>query len=108
VLHDPDCGPLVNPAVFVIAFLLGTAAVALWVDARFPQLQPSDLRRALIRTGIALAASQVLFTPAWDAAVARGAVLLALFAVAFTCLGYLILSTMCSIRRLQATMRGAS
>jgi hypothetical protein len=98
----------VSPPLFGITFLLGTGAVALWIDARFPKLAPTDLRRALIRSGIALAASQLLFTPAWDAAVASGAVLLALFAVAFPCLGYVLLSTIWSIRRLQAAMRGAS
>ena len=97
-----------SPAIFIIAFLFGTGAIALWVDARFPRLAPSDLRRALLRSGIALVGSQLVFTPAWDAAVASGAILVALFAVAFPCLGYLCLSTIWSIRRLQAAMHGPS
>ena len=48
----------VSPVIFEIAFLFGTGAVALWFDARFPTLAPADLRRALIRTGIALVGSQ--------------------------------------------------
>lgn len=97
----------VSPQVFEIAFLLGTAAVALWVDARFPSLAPPDLRRALIRTGIALVGSQILFIPAFNSAVAHGEVLLAIFAMALPCLGYVLLSTIWSIRLLQAAMRGA-
>jgi hypothetical protein len=96
----------VTPQIFEIAFLLGTAAVALWVDARFPSLAPADLRRALIRTGIGLVGTQILFIPAFNSAVARGEVLLALFAMAFPCLGYVLLSTIWSIRMLQASLRG--
>jgi hypothetical protein len=96
-----------NPELFVIAFLLGSAALALWLDAAFPQLAPSDLRRALFRTGVALGVTMGLFPPIWDAAVTRGPVLVALFTIALPCLTALLLSTIWSIRRLQAAMRGA-
>jgi hypothetical protein len=97
----------VSPQIFEIAFLFGTAAVALWVDARFPHLAPSDLRRALIRTGIALVGSQALFVPAFNVAVAHDEVLLGIFAMAFPCLGLVLLSTIWSIRLLQASLRSA-
>jgi hypothetical protein len=97
----------VSPEIFEIAFLFGTGAIALWIDARFPSLAPADLRRALIRTGAALVGSQVLFMPAFNSVVARGDVLLAIFALAFPCLGCVLLSTIWSIRQLQASMRGA-
>ena len=45
--------------------------------------------------------------PAFDATVARGQVLLAIFALALPCLWYVLLSTIWSIRLLQASMRGA-
>ena len=96
----------VSPELFEVAFLFGTGAVALWFDARFPHLAPSDLRRALIRTGIALVGSQALFVPAFNSAVAHDEVLLGIFAMAFPCLGYVLLSTIWSIRLLQASMRG--
>jgi hypothetical protein len=92
---------------FGIVFLVGAGAVALWLDVRFPRFAPSDLRRAMIRSGIAVAASRFLFPPIWTAAIARGSVLLALFAIAFPCLIYLLLSTLWSIKWLQASMRGA-
>jgi hypothetical protein len=98
---------VVSPALFEVAFLLGTAALALWFDARFPSLAPSDLRRALILTGAALVASHAVFMPAFDATVQRGQVLLAIFALALPCLWYVLLSTIWSIRLLQASLRGA-
>jgi hypothetical protein len=97
----------VTPQLFCIAFLLGTGAIALWLNARFPRFAPSDLHRALVRAGIAMAATWLLFPPLWDAAVASGPVLVALFAVAFPCLTYLLLSAVWAIEKLQAVLRGA-
>ena len=95
----------VDPQVFGIFFLLGTAAIALWVDVRFPTIAPADLRGAMLRAGIAMAAGWVLFPPMWDA-VSRGSVLVALFAVAFPCLAYTLLSAVWAIKKLQAAMHG--
>jgi hypothetical protein len=98
---------LVNAQVFVIAFLLGSGAIALWLDVRFEHLAPADLRRALLRTFIALAAAHFLFPPVWGVALERSPLLLALFAIAFPVLTYLLLSTIWSIKWLQTAMRGA-
>ena len=92
---------------FGIGFLLGAGAIAVWLDVRFPGFAPSDLRRAMIRSGVAFAASRFLFPPVWTAATERGSVLLAIFAIALPCLTYLLLSTIWSIKWLQAAMRGA-
>jgi|GraSoiStandDraft_8_1057269.scaffolds.fasta_scaffold159257_1 hypothetical protein len=92
--------------VFGILFLFGASAIALWLDARFPGLAPADLRRAILRTLIALGASQLIFPPVWAAALARSPVLLAVFVVAFPCLTWVLLSAIWSIRQLQATLRG--
>jgi hypothetical protein len=97
----------VNPQTFGIAFLFGAGAVALWCDVRFASFAPADLRRAMLRTFVALAAARFLFPVAWGAALERAPLLLALFAVAFPFLTYLLLSTIWSIKWLQATMRGA-
>lgn len=96
-----------NSQTFGLVFLLGAGAIAVWVDVRFPRLAPSDLRRAMIRSGIAVAASRFLFPPIWAAVLGHGPVLVALFAIAFPCLTLLLLSTIWSIRWLQAAMRGA-
>ena len=91
--------------VFGILFLLGSSAVAFWVDARFPEIAPADLRRALFRALIALGVSQVVFPPVWEAALARSPVLVAVFSLAFPCLTWVLLSTIWAIRQLQATLR---
>lgn len=92
--------------VFAIFFLLGASAIALWFDARFPGLAPADLGRAILRTLIALGFSQLLFPPVWEAVLARSPVIMAVFLVAFPVLTWVLLSTIWSIRQLQATMRG--
>lgn len=96
-----------NAQTFGVAFLLGAGAIALWLDARLERFAPADLRRALLRTIVALAAGQFLFPPVWTAALERSPVLIALFSIAFPFLTYLLLSTIWSIKWLQATMRGA-
>ena len=53
-----------------------------------------------------MAAGMILFPPAWDAVIQRS-VLVAIFTVAFPCLTFLLLSSIWSIRKLQAAMRGA-
>ena len=95
-----------SPEIFCIAFLFGTGAIALWVDVRFPKLAPEDLRRAMLRAGIAMAAGWMLFPRVWDAAVATSPVLVALFAVAFPFLTYTLLSAVWAIKKLQAAMHG--
>jgi hypothetical protein len=95
----------VSIQTFAIAFLFGAAGVALWLDNRFPGIAPPDLARALLRTIIVIAASQLLFPPVWEAALARSPVLVALFSVAFPCLTLVLLCAIWSIRQLQEKMR---
>ena len=90
---------------FGVLFLLGSSAVALWVDSRFPEIAPANLTRALFRTLIALGVSQVVFPPVWEAALARSPVLVAIFSLAVPCLTWVLLSAVWSIRQLQATLR---
>lgn len=96
-----------TPQTFGIVFLLGAGAVALWLDFRLERFAPTDLKRALFRTLVAAVAAQFLFPPVWAVALARSPVLLALFAIAFPFLTYVLLSTIWSIKWLQATLRGA-
>jgi hypothetical protein len=96
-----------NAQTFGIAFLLGAGAVALWLDARFERFAPADLRRALFRSLVAVAAAQFLFPPVWAAALDWSPALVAVFSIAFPFLTYLLLSTIWSIKWLQATLRGA-
>jgi hypothetical protein len=98
---------MASPGTFGIAFLLGSAAIALWADVRFPHFAPSDLRRAMLRSAIAFGGVRLLFPPVWAIAIEKSSALFALFAIALPCLTYLLLSTVWSIKWLQATMRGA-
>ena len=91
--------------VFAILFLLGASVIALWVDTRFPGIAPPNLRRALLRTLIAVGVSQVVFPPAWHEALTRTHVLVAIFSVALPCLTLVFLCGIWSIRQLQATLR---
>ena len=91
--------------VFAIVFLLGASAIALWVDARFPGIAPPSLRRALLRTLIAIGVSRVVFPPAWHEALSHTHVLVAIFSVAFPCVTLVFLCGIWSIRQLQATLR---
>lgn len=91
--------------LFTIVLLFGAGALALWLDARFPGIAPPNLQRALFRTLIALLTSRLLFPPLWSAALDRGPVLVAVFAVALPCLVWVLVSTIWSIRLLQATLR---
>jgi hypothetical protein len=95
----------VSIQLFGIALLIGAGAIALWIDVRFPQLAPPDLRRALFRTLVVLVASRVLFPPLWETALARTPVLVAVFAVALPCLIAVLLSSIWSMRLLQAVLR---
>jgi hypothetical protein len=95
----------VSVEVFAILFLLGASAIALWVDARFPGIAPPNLRRALLRTLIAIGVSRVVFPPAWHEALSHTHVLVAMFSVAFPCLTLVFLCGIWSIRQLQATLR---
>ena len=90
---------------FAIAFLFGSAVVALWLDHRFPGIAPPDLSRALLRTIVVLAASQLLFPPVWDAALSRSPALVAVFSVAFPFLTLVLLCAIWSIRQLQEKLR---
>jgi hypothetical protein len=94
-----------RPETFGIAFLLGCSAIALWTEARFPRFAPDDLRRAILRTAIAVGCVRILFPPVWAATIAKSSVFVALFAIALPCLTFLLLSTIWSIRHLQAAMR---
>jgi hypothetical protein len=46
--------------VFVLAFLAGAAALALWIDVRFRRFAPSDLRWAMAHVVAATVANEAL------------------------------------------------
>jgi hypothetical protein len=71
-----------SPYVFAAVFALASAALALWVDARFPKLAPEGLRSIVGHSLLAMlameAAAKVLGVAATGGDVARMLILLGL------------------------------
>jgi hypothetical protein len=81
----------VNPQVFVLVLGLGAALLAGWVEVRFPSLAPADLSRVMVHVLLSAAAATFLVPNLIDAAVSRGLVLVAVFAIALPALVYCLL-----------------
>jgi hypothetical protein len=85
----------------VVAFALGAAAVALWIDLRFPKLAPRDLRGIILRAGAALLAGQLIAPVGMHVFVTPESPLLTLFAVfgfAFPALTFALLVVFWTMR----------
>ena len=81
---------------FLLAFVLGAAALAVWVVMRLPGLAPRSLRAATVHMAVAMLLGFVL-TPALQLVPgqpARLSVLVALFGVALPALTYMLLAGM--------------
>jgi hypothetical protein len=46
---------------FLVALTIGAAALALWINFRFPRIAPEGIWTAIIHVGAAILAGQVLF-----------------------------------------------
>ena len=85
---------------FLLAFVLGAAALAVWVVMRLPGLAPRSLRAATVHMAVAMLLGFVL-TPALQLVPgqpARLSVLAALFGVALPALTYMLLAGMCLLQ----------
>ena len=49
-----------SPGVFVVFLMFATFALAMWVDARWPQLAPKDMWRALLHIGASVLISPLI------------------------------------------------
>ena len=49
-----------SPGVFVTFLMFATFALALWVDARWPKLAPTDMWRALLHVGASVLISPMI------------------------------------------------
>ena len=94
--------------VLLIAFFLGGALLAPWIDARVPRLGPDDLRRSLLRIVGALAGlnAMVVLTAfvVGDGTPARR--FLALFAVVLPCATYVCLAQLWLLKQLASRVPG--
>lgn len=76
-----------SPALFLVAFVVGAALLALWFDVRFPGLAPKSIRN---RVAAAVVAFLVLSLPVPGTAVTVLAVYLPLIAFAFLTMLWLL------------------
>jgi hypothetical protein len=83
--------------VFEVGFMLGAAAVAIWIDARFPQLAPASLGTrlvALLLSGLIVAVAPVL-------AASPAEILASLFGLIFPAFVFSFLSALWLLRGLR-------
>lgn len=91
-----------DASLFAVLLLLGAAALAVWVDARFPSLAPADVRRVLLHVGGAMLALSLL--PADADSV--GAAFTLIFAGALPALVYACLAALWTVRFAQRALDG--
>ncbi len=95
--------------VFLVAFALGSGALALWIDQRLPRLAPGTLRAAFIHVGASIVVAQ-LVVPAGMGTLgsARSGVvfLTAVFAIGLPALTYSFLAAVWIMKVLHRTLRG--
>jgi len=77
----------VPPSLFLVAFVVGAASLALWCDVRFPGLAPKSIRN---RFAAAIVAFLVLSLPVQATPVTLLAVYLPLIAFAFLTMLWLL------------------
>jgi hypothetical protein len=98
----------VSVGVFLVLVVLGGAAVAVWINTRFPKLAPGELRRAMIHVGVSLVVAQLVVPLLMKSVVALGtpmAILFAIFGIAFPALTYCLLSSLWIIKACQGALR---
>jgi hypothetical protein len=96
-----------SPAVFAVCFLGGAAAMALWIDFRFPRFAPRSFRGALLHVGGTIVVAQFLTPLATHLLV--GSLLWTLvstFAVGFPALVYTLVVAIWIIRLLSGFVGG--
>jgi hypothetical protein len=95
-------------AVFGVFFVLGAAAIALWITVRFPKLSPERLRPVLIHMGIALLLAQLvrfgIMLPVSSSAAVQ--LIAGIFAVALPVLIYTLVIAIWLVRIAQNAIGG--
>jgi hypothetical protein len=100
----------VSTHAFLIVFAAGAAALALWVDRRFPGLSPESIRASFLHVGVSIAVGQLLVPLAIKAAAGTGSpelVLVVVFGVALPALVYGFLAAFWVMKLLAGQLRGS-
>lgn len=97
-----------NGAVFAVLVLLGGAAIALWIEVRFPRLAPRDMRRTMFHVGISIVVAQLVVPAVMHVTAAGGdpvRTLVAIFGIGFPALTYCLLASIWAVKIFQAHLR---
>jgi hypothetical protein len=100
----------VNAGVVVVLICLGAAAIALWVDVRFPGIAPRAVRSIVIHAALAIVAGKLLAPAGMSFLLeAESSVLnlVAIFGVAFPALMYAFLVAVWTIKTAQGFFDGS-
>jgi len=95
--------------LFLVAFAAGAAAVAWWVDARFPTLAPESMRLALIHVGISIVVGQLLVPAVIKTTTGTGLpelIFVVIVGVGLPALVYCFLSALWIMKLLAGQLRG--
>jgi hypothetical protein len=96
-----------SPQLFALCYLAGAAAVAVWFDARFPELAPRSFRSAIIHMGATMLGAQLVVPLATHFLTGSQVLtLVSAFAVGFPALVYSILAAMWIVKLAHAGLRG--
>ena len=96
-----------NAMVLLVSFALGAAALALWIQTRFPKLAPENMARTLIHVGVSIVVAQ-LIVPLLGGAVEDGGIaglFTLLFLIALPALVYCFLASIWALLLLQGALR---
>jgi hypothetical protein len=99
-----------NINAFLVVFAAGAAFIALWIDARFPQLAPASFRRSFVHAGVSLVLGQLVVPFAIQALSANGSpavVVAAVLVLGLPALVYCFLAALWVMKLVAAQMRGS-
>lgn len=92
----------------VIALAIGAALIAVWVDVRFPSLEPSKLQSLILHVAAATIIGRMAVPAAIHSSVdsTRLVLLIAVFGVAFPLAVYNLLAGLWMLKLVQRTFAG--
>ena len=107
MIAHPGQETLLSAQLFAFCLLGGAAAIAVWIEVRFPRLAPQSIKAATLHIGATIIVAQLILplatgvlTHSWTLA------MVATFAVALPSLVYCLLAAIWVIRIAHAGLRG--
>jgi hypothetical protein len=91
----------VDPGLFLLVLALGSAGIAVWIDVRFPRLDPADLARVIVHVVIAIVVARLGVPAGIHLLGSWGLALVSIFAIALPALVYLWLAGWWTMKAIQ-------